>query len=473
MANDEKKNLTLPLPLSRDLIVEILLRLPVRSLLRLKCVCRSFFFISDPQFAKYHFDLSVEPTHRLLLRFLNEDKVESFDLDSSLDDNSAVVTLNLPPPCMSCDQNSLKFLGSCRGLMLLAYEYKRLIVWNPCTGFHKQILTGCDFLLGSLYGLGYDKSTDDYFVVIIGPVWSNAKIQTVSVKTNSWDFKDVNAQYTDLGYHYRHGVFLNDSLHWLVFSKDASFLVVIAFDLLDKGLSEIPLLPELAAPVLTAEGVPKFYHARVLGGCLSLCYKGGRRDRAEIWVMKEYKVQSSWTKAFVVTDYDIPGIHFYPIRFIEGGGVFGSNGNERLMKFNAEGKLLEHHKYREEIENVQNYFGMFRESDFKNIQKYFEMYTESLLLFPGEQPLLRDKKEATEVEEAMEVKAEGASGLPLYSVKSLTCDFKEADEEMVEVSDDDIEEESEEESTEEKEATEDEEAESTEDDNINCPKRKN
>lgn len=33
---------------------------------------------------------------------------------------------------------------------------------------------------------------------------------------------------------------------------------------------------------------------------------GGERSLAEIWVMKEYKVHSSWTKTFVVSFGDIP-----------------------------------------------------------------------------------------------------------------------------------------------------------------------
>ena len=60
-------NLTKTLPL--ELIREILLRLPVRSVLRFKCVCKSWLsLISDPQFAISHYDLAAAPSHRLLLR---------------------------------------------------------------------------------------------------------------------------------------------------------------------------------------------------------------------------------------------------------------------------------------------------------------------------------------------------------------------------------------------------------------------
>ncbi|XP_057453064.1 F-box/kelch-repeat protein At3g23880-like [Lotus japonicus] len=397
----EKKNLTLP----HELIFEILIRLPVRSLLCLTRVCKSWLsLISDPQFAKSHFDLNVAPTHRLLLRFLNEDQVESFDLGSSLDDRSAVLTLNAPPPSMSCDRhNPLYFLGSCRGFMLLVYETTSdVIVWNPTTKFHQRIpKLDHEFMFCNLCGFGYDSASDDYFVVVITlfhQFRNGTKIYTFSMKTKSWcDTKYVN----NVHYmRYRHGfrraepgVCLNNSLHWLVTSIDTKLSVVIAFDLGEKCLSDIPLTSELAVELTPEEELtPKGYSLRVLGGCLSLCYssEGVWREQAEIWVMKEYKVQSSWTKVFVMyfCDMDIRVRHFYPLCFIEGGRVVGSNNNGMLMKFDAEVELLEHLKYDREY--------------YKIVVKYFEMYRESLLFFPGEQRLLcvtEDHEESEDVEE--------------------------------------------------------------------------
>src|SRR4051812_32733503 len=47
-------------PLPEDLVVEILLRLPVRSLLQFKCICKFWkTLISDPKFAKRHLQIST------------------------------------------------------------------------------------------------------------------------------------------------------------------------------------------------------------------------------------------------------------------------------------------------------------------------------------------------------------------------------------------------------------------------------
>src|ERR1044072_4308667 len=152
----------------QELIVEILLRLPARSLLRSKSVCKSWrSLISNPQFAKSHIDLSAAPTHRLLLLpNLSYHQVESIDLDSSIHDRSALVTLDLPPSTISRVYNPQQFLGSCRGFLLFFYQTAHhVILWNPTTRFHLPVPGLCsqDFSsYKSVFGLGYDKSTDDY-----------------------------------------------------------------------------------------------------------------------------------------------------------------------------------------------------------------------------------------------------------------------------------------------------------------------
>src|ERR1044072_3199964 len=52
-----------PSPLPEELIVEILLRVPARSLLRFRCVCKSWkTLISNPQFVKDHTNITISDT---------------------------------------------------------------------------------------------------------------------------------------------------------------------------------------------------------------------------------------------------------------------------------------------------------------------------------------------------------------------------------------------------------------------------
>lgn len=216
---------TLPPPtLPDDLIVNILSRLRVRSLLRSKCVCKSWLsLISDPQFVKSHSGLAeATPTH-LLLKSSNNPQFNCIDIEASLHDDgdSTKVIFNIPPPSSASGPVSrVDIVGSCRGFILLAYVYANFfyfVIWNPPTGFHKRIdnVSSTDdcvervFRIGYdnfalLFGIGYDSSTDDYVVVIVTvslplPLritsrrWS-AKVFCFSLRTNLWSFTEGTAQ---------------------------------------------------------------------------------------------------------------------------------------------------------------------------------------------------------------------------------------------------------------------------------------
>ncbi|TKY73350.1 F-box/kelch-repeat protein [Spatholobus suberectus] len=102
---------------------------------------------------------------------------------------------------------------------------------------------------------------------------------------------------------------------------------------MERRLSEILLPDELKASY-------GFYHLRVMGGCLCLCFEGNGTVPPQTWMMKEYKVRSSWTKSF---DFDNPySLDFLPICFTRNGEILGHDSTKKLVRLNDEGKLLEH-----------------------------------------------------------------------------------------------------------------------------------
>ncbi|XP_057422762.1 uncharacterized protein LOC130716770 [Lotus japonicus] len=192
------------------------------------------------------------------------------------------------------------------------------------------------------------------------------KIKGFSLKNNLALLLSRNVEYVDLGFEFRPGLFLNEALHWLVKSRVKEVLVVLAFDLVERGLLEIPLSQDLAMELTYDK---KIYYLRVLKGCLGLCCSsfGGM---AEMWIMKEYKVQSSWTR-IVLSACDISRNSFFPICFTKCGDVFGSNEFGRLLRLNDEGKLLEHR-------------ALWRgKSRYRVLHS--RVYTESLLPFPDQE----------------------------------------------------------------------------------------
>ncbi|KAG4997018.1 hypothetical protein AAZX31_10G111700 [Glycine max] len=351
-------NLTKTLPL--ELIREILLRLPVRSVLRFKCVCKSWLsLISDPQFAISHYDLAAAPSHRLLLRTYRF-YVESIDIEAPLKNYFSAVHLLLPPSSpprplqlgehnyhSACIDNH-EILGSCKGFIVLYYKRNNdLILWNPSTGFHKRFLNFANELTYLLCGFGYDTSVDDYLLILIDLCESKneesedddckLEIAIFSFKTGNWVlFAEIHVSYKNFYYDdLRVGSLLNGALHWMVCYKDRKVPVIIAFDLIQRSLLEIPLLDHLTMKKYEA------YSLSVMDGCLSVCYSVRGCGMIEIWVMKIYKVQSSWTKSVVIPTYGKPQDFFSPICITKDGGIFGSNYCGKLEKFNDKGELLE------------------------------------------------------------------------------------------------------------------------------------
>jgi hypothetical protein len=89
----------------------------------------------------------------------------------------------------------------------------------------------------------------------------------------------------------------------------------------------------------------------------------------DIWVMREYKVHSSWTKTLVLSldSNDIDIDYFSLICSAKNGDIIGSDNGKRLVKYNDKGELLEYHSYSYNPRGSQA-----------------AMYTESLLSLPGD-----------------------------------------------------------------------------------------
>lgn len=371
--NKMKRKVTLPF----DLIVEILLRLSVRSLLRFKCVSKSWCaLISDPEFAKSHIDMAAAPTHRFLFTSSNASELNAIDVEAEepLCDDSANVVFKVPPSStFKYYKHSVRVVGSCRGFILLMFtglDSIGFIVWNPSTGLGKEILhkpmeRSCEYLSG----FGYDPSTDDYVIVnVILSRRKHPKIECFSLRANSWSCTKSKAPYRE-NLTFGDGVFLNGALHWLVKPKD-KVAVIIAFDVTKRTLLEIPLPHDLAIML-------KFnlFRFMVRQGCLVLCSFGWKNTRLmpEMWTMKEYKVQSSWIRSLVPYKnyYNLFDL-FLPVCFILNGETLASNAINTLVRLNDKGELLEHRMH----ESILNKFYTLL---------HCVMYRESLLSLPSAQ----------------------------------------------------------------------------------------
>ena len=185
-----------------DVLPDILHRLPVKSLIRFRCVSKSWnslitslaFINSNLTRTRSHFD-----SNKLIVKYLDvTPHVELYKLiqeDNDNNDSSSEQIQDLKLPLRSrliCDYFQL--VGSANGLFCL-YDENRFILWNPCirkfinipnpsvTGFFPCYLV-----------FGFDSKTNDYKVVkiafqCVNNGYEGAKppvVEVYSVSEGSW-----------------------------------------------------------------------------------------------------------------------------------------------------------------------------------------------------------------------------------------------------------------------------------------------
>ncbi|KAL2898842.1 F-box protein CPR1 [Bienertia sinuspersici] len=165
--------------LPSEIITSILSRLPVKSLLRFKCVSKTWnSLISSPHLIALHLTQSLTSNNRLLI--LNYGShLEFTPLLLCSDSEAKTSRFDLPAFVSGYD---VSVCGSCNGLLALVCKngddpsLLEVILWNPSTKSHLVLPPTpnddddddlAKEFLGFSFGFGYDCSNDDYKIVRI------------------------------------------------------------------------------------------------------------------------------------------------------------------------------------------------------------------------------------------------------------------------------------------------------------------
>ncbi|CAN4120765.1 unnamed protein product [Withania somnifera] len=290
--------------LQADLINEILLKLPVKSLVKFKCVSKSWLhLISSPKFVKSHLSISANnkgyTRHRFMLEFYPPKYLKDCSVSSLLNDH-VTRAVDLDCPMEKSQNQSIGVVGSVNGLICLSIAEKDLFLWNPSIRKFKKLppsLTGIFYA----YGFGYDELHDDYKVVGITQDLSNDGsrhnvCKIYSLMNNSWEGEPFDDFQIAIKY-FRSGMFVNGKLHWANISyKHFGYnndWDIISVDLADGRWGEMEK---------PCYGEGNFNFIPCLGMLQNdLCiFCHHLRSHADVWVMKEYGVKESWTKMFSI-----------------------------------------------------------------------------------------------------------------------------------------------------------------------------
>jgi F-box interacting protein len=294
--------------LPHDFQIEILVRLPVKSLLRFQCVSKSFeSLISSAGFISTHTNHNESTknyAHLFTGRFSRiENDEEKKDLRCFQFDDSfrEFQKLEFPSqfPSYECFVNAL----DCRGLILLIHPFlfdgdcfESFTLWNPAIRMNLSLPrpgndVGVPDQCYSVHGFGFDPKSDDYKVLRIMYEYDHIfspGVKLFKLSTGAWEI----VRFLD-DFHYPIGTwdlqaFVNGASHWLGRHSSKKELVVMLFHMFNEEFRVMKLPDVLATRHLISS-------LEVTGGLLSLMYYDdvSLGNESCIWLMKDYGVIES------------------------------------------------------------------------------------------------------------------------------------------------------------------------------------
>ncbi|KAF7831493.1 F-box protein interaction domain protein [Senna tora] len=384
----------LPSPITTN----ILLRLPIKSVLICKCVCKSWHtIISDPDFTKLHFkraptDVMIrtdDPKHVSRILHLLEFQPKNFRghlgydnwkrycifedfcelnckghmtfeakfklplrdgkmvLDKMLETNNCGRKSSSIP----CKPRDCKFavVNSCMGLLCLCNPMDRnpVVVCNPVTGEFLRLPEACKNLIGTFdCGFGYHEKTREFKVIRVyttnaqdptnaqNRLFHRRVAEMHTLGTGNWKSVDIGIAPSGL----RFPASVNGALHWLVSFSFGMRESIVRFNFELEKFERFPSPPCL----LNGHGVMEFEDISIgeLNGCLYVC---GIFDSCwiNLWMMEEYGVEDSWTKIYTIdfgSNYFWPYGSYLPLKLFNKGAA--------ILMYNSKYCLLFYHERR-------------------------------------------------------------------------------------------------------------------------------
>ncbi|XP_047326007.1 F-box protein At3g07870-like [Impatiens glandulifera] len=325
-----------------NILVDILSRLPIKSVIRCRCVCKSFLYAisQDPEFPPLH--LSRSPTE-LILCPVNE-HLFLVDYENDRNHHLRILRFDGSYPIMP--------INSTRGLLCfdMRFSSRSLVVLNPVTLEYTLIPPPMHFInKENLYivrsGFGYSPMTDKYKALAMVE-YTKSKFSTTTLtaiytvgspSTSSWRIiEDPPEVLFDPSF----PSYLNGSLHWIVTKNSRDY--ILSFDFDNEKFGEIAMPPPF--DIVQENHVTNLL---VFEGCLSVCMQLIDKKRVDVWVMKEYGISKSWFKEFVVETPDNSwSSGAFPLKYVN------SDKEAVILTFTSEQALVTYNLIEKKIVNL-------------------------------------------------------------------------------------------------------------------------
>ncbi|XP_059458064.1 F-box protein At3g07870-like [Corylus avellana] len=340
--------------LPADVVVEILSRLPPKSLLRFRCVSKTWLALigSHDFFSRNLLNDSIltpqnssQPLPLILVKATDKSDAEKlvfYSLSYDTLDCVSQIPMNLPPGPVDFlirPNFYLKLVGSCNGLLCLYnFRSRDVYLWKPTTpsAEFKAIppLSPHPFSVG----FGFDPKSGDFKVVSLryvadGTETSTLAAEVYSMSRGSWKRLDLRVPYGIFAHSQTlalGGVFL-----WLAEQNNGQ---IISFDFSDE-VFRTTTLP------YTRDALGSYHQLMELNGYVAMALFPlsftNIKMSLEIWVLLEFGVKESWIR-FVSIE---------PPMDLERRLGFWKNG--KLFMENSEGQLVLYDPFTQTKKNLQ------------------------------------------------------------------------------------------------------------------------
>ncbi|KAJ4835792.1 hypothetical protein Tsubulata_029225 [Turnera subulata] len=352
---------------SQDMVEDILSELPAKSLVRFMSVCKPWHRLirDDPAFKALHSRKTAASPARChyLARKWTCDSSSRTHTRFSMLHNGTPLMVEKPvfnPFSGSKGPDMFKIVGSHDGLVCILVLVDRadvffrtpsIYLWNPSINKVKPLKR---FMYGGnndVFGFGFSKESKEHRIVRVIDYFSKSRhrqrreVYVYSSGTDSW--KEIGMVLsglirTELRFIvFQKPTILDGAPHWLacdrnLSSSQATVIISFNFDADRFGYTAIP-----ARAVRTAGA----YNYKVLGTLKgSLAFLDSLLDpisgynEHEVWVLREYGVESSWIKLFSFQNTKMIDLAGFGID----GEVFLTSGRkaEMLVEVSDSGKVI-------------------------------------------------------------------------------------------------------------------------------------
>ncbi|XP_038725472.1 F-box/kelch-repeat protein At3g06240-like [Tripterygium wilfordii] len=333
-----------------DEVMDILTRLPGKSLMRFKSVCKPWcgLFRNSDFISKHHLKqthLSNSNFSVLVKHGAQKEDCFSFLYSSSVrDGGEEVLTLkeSVYMPFTKDFQHNPVVLGPCNGLLCVYDHCEKIGLWNPAIREFKPLPlspierpSGTELTSFGNLGFGFDRKANDYKILRFVTNYfdegmsSVDQVEIYSLKTDSWrEISSVDVIPGGIPWfnQYNNGVY-----YWWADGDDGG--LILSFDFADEVFDKVPL------PDFGVSWVDYLPQLAIYNGLLAVIVytREGPERLVDKWVMIERGVKESWVKQASIGP--VPGVE-RPLGFLKNGGLFLEDLEGQLVLYDPSSQQL-------------------------------------------------------------------------------------------------------------------------------------